>query len=202
MYVTPYVVVSERGRKFEVPPAYFLAQMYMQKHNNTKVFKPWTIIAGANYRISRIAGLEELFSPEQLGDLHRLRVTPLTTYQNFIFYPHAENTSEQINSAMGYAHNREALIELEMALKLALNNFQWNPYTKDNVKNILNKANEICANFKLSDAIAEYRNYFDWDPELVDAQIADLNTYVEPVAGMGSIVFRINILKTKGLEGI
>jgi len=202
MYITPYVVVSERGRKFEVPPSPSIAQLYMKKHNNTKVFQPWTIMAGVPNRITQIAGLEELFSPEQLSDLHRLRVTPITNFQNIIFYPFAENTSEIINSSLGYAHNREALIELEIVLKQELNNFQWDFYTKENAKRIVDIANSICGNFKIVNAIAEYRNYFDFDPELIDAQIAVLNTYIEPVAGMGSIVIRINILKTKGLEGI
>lgn len=201
MYITPYVVVSERGRKFEIPPSSAMARLYMQKHNS-KQLKPWSIMAGASNKITQIAGLEELFSPDQLVDLHRLRVTPITNYQNVIFYPYAENTSEVMNSALGYAHNREALIELEMALKQELNNYQWSPYTKNNTKLIVNIANSICDGFKKLDAIAEYRNYFDYDPELVDAQIAVLNTYVEPVAGMGSILFRVNILKTKGLEGI
>lgn len=196
MYLTPYVVVSEHGRRFEVPPSSYVCQLYMKKFNNSKVFKPWTIIAGPNYRLTKIAGVEYIYSPEQLNDLHLLRVVPITCFENFIFYLFNENTAEVSNSALGYVHNREALINLELNLKEELNSFQWAFFTDENINLIVAKANEICNNFLKVGAIANYQNFFDDSTELRDAQVAVLNTYVEPVAGMGSIVLRININKT------
>jgi hypothetical protein len=198
MYLTPYVVVSEMGRRYEVPPSSYVAQAYMQKHNTTK-YNAWDIVAGVNHRIPNIDGLEYIFDTEQLIDLDIMRVTPITAFENNIYYLSSENTAQDSDSLLGYAHYRESLIEIETSLKDVLSAHQWALFTNDNIEQMLGDANLLCEQFKKAGVITDYSNEFDVSNENIDSQLAILNTYVELVAGMGRILLRINIMKTNSI---
>lgn len=201
-YITPFVTISDNGRPYNVPPSSYVAMRYMRKSNNTKVYKPHDIMAGVmEGRLNNVIGLEYEYTDEQLGDLNLFRAMAIKSYENTIFFINNENTAYDRNSALGYVHNRETLIELENSMIEMLNQYQWSEITDENTEAIVQKANNICDRLVNNSAIAEYVNEFVEDNELTDAQIGVLNTYVELVAGMGKILLRLNIMRTNSISG-
>jgi len=195
-YLTPYVAINENSRFKIVPPSAYVGELYMKKFNNDNL-KQWDIMAGVrNGRVPSINGIEILFEDDQLKDLNQFNVSVITTFNNQFWYLYNEATSVNVSSSLRFIHVREALIELETELKDNLQFFQWRFFGSQLNQNITNRANEICEKYKRDFAIAAYFNEFITTPELIDAQIGILNTYIEPILGMGTIVLSVNVFGT------
>ena len=201
-YLTPYVAISEDSRYRLVPPSAYVGEMFMKKHNDNRL-SVWDIYAGTKQgRMTTISGLETVYTNDQLNDLNQFNVTSITTFDNLLYYIHNESTASDIVSATRFIHVREALIELETKLKDELQFFQWKFFGEELTEEITSKANEVCEEFKKANAIADFYNQFVATPELQDAQIGIMNTYVEPVFGMGRIDLTVNIFGTGQISRI
>lgn len=205
-YFTPYVTVNDNGRSLEMPPASYVASTYMRKHiSNVTSVTPWTISAGvSNGRITNITGLEMDFTPEDIENLNQAQMNPIVFKRNRGYVIETENTGQTLyNSALSYIHVREVLIELERELSDMLLDYQWKFNTPDVRAEIKLRADVICETYVSKNGLYNYFNKMDDEnntPEIIDNQIGVLDTYVEPIKGMGIIVNNITILRTGAIS--
>ena len=205
-YFLPYVTVSDNGRPFDVPPAMFVASTYMRKQNtNVTSITPWTIAAGVtNGKVTNIAGLEQSFTPQDIENLNGAQMNPIVYKRNRGFVIETENTAQTLyKSALSYLHVREVLIELERELSAMLLEFQWKFNTADVRAEIKLRADVICEKFINRNGLYNYFNKCDEENNtstIIDNQIGVLDTYVEPIKGMGVIVNNVTILRTGAIN--
>ena len=205
-YFTPYLTVNDNGRPTEVPPSSFVALTYMRKHNSTVTsITPWTIAAGVtNGRITNIAGLEMDFSTTDIENLNQAQMNPIVFKRNRGYVIETENTAQTLyKSALSYIHVREVLIELERELSSMLLDFQWKYNTPEIRSEIKLRADVICEKYVSKNGLYNYFNKCDAEnntSEIIDNQIGVLDTYVEPIRGMGIIVNNITILRTGAIQ--
>jgi hypothetical protein len=205
-YFTPFVTIDDFGRPLDVPPAAYVGLTFMRKHNSTiSSLVPWTIAAGVNNgRITGINDLEQIFTPSDIEFLNQAQMNPLTFKRNRGFIIETENTAQVLyKSALSYIHVREVLIELERELSRMLLDFQWKFNTADIRQQIKLQADLICEKYVVRNGLYNYFNKIDEEnntPEIIDNQIGVLDTYVEPIKGMGIIVNNITILRTGAIS--
>jgi hypothetical protein len=201
-YFMPYLTVNDNGRPLDMPPASHVATTYMRKHiSNVGSITPWTIAAGVtNGRITNIAGLEMDFTPTDIEWLNGAQINPIVFKRNRGNVIETENTAQTLyKSALSYIHVREVLIELERELSRMLLDFQWNYNTPDIRAEIKLRADVICETYVSKNGLYNYFNKMDEEnntAEIIDNQIGVLDTYVEPIKGMGIIVNNVTILRT------
>lgn len=201
-YFLPYLTINDNGRPMEFPPASFVATTYMRKHTlGIGGITPWTIAAGVtNGRITGINGLEIDFTPSDIEFLNQAQMNPIVFKRNRGHVIETENTAQTLyKSALSYIHVREVLIELERELSRMLLDFQWRFNTADVRAEIKLRADVICESYVSRVGLYNYFNKMDEEnntPEIIDNQIGVLDTYVEPIKGMGIIVNNVTILRT------
>ena len=201
-YFMPYLTVNDNGRPLDMPPASHAATTYMRKHiSNVGSITPWTIAAGVtNGRITNIAGLEMDFTPTDIEWLNGAQINPIVFKRNRGNVIETENTAQTLyKSALSYIHVREVLIELERELSRMLLDFQWRYNTPDIRAEIKLRADVICETYVNKNGLYNYFNKMDEEnntTEIIDNQIGVLDTYVEPIKGMGIIVNNVTILRT------
>jgi len=205
-YFLPYVTIDDQGRNIDVPPAAYVGLTFMRKHKSTTTsVVPWTIAAGVNNgRINGILDLEQIFTPSDLDYLNQAQMNPLTFKRNRGFVIETENTAQVlVKSALSLIHVREVLIELERELSRMLLDFQWTFNTPEIRSQIKLAADVICEKYVAQLGLYNYFNKIDEENnplELIDNQIGVLDTYVEPIKGMGIIVNNITILRTGAIS--
>ena len=205
-YFTPYVIVNDNGRPKEVPPAAYVATTFLRKHNTSLTsVTPWTIAAGiTDGQVTGIGGLEHSFTSSDIEFLNGMSVNPIISKRNRGRVIETENTAETLaNSALGLIHVREVLIELERDLSDMLLNFQWKFNTPEVRSEIKMRADVICEDYVNRNGLFNFFNKIDNEnntQEIIDNQIGVLDTFVEPVKGMGIIINNITILNTGGIE--
>jgi hypothetical protein len=205
-YFLPYLVVNDNGRPAELPPAMFVANTYLKKITGANpAVLPWTIAAGVNNgRILNIRGVEQNFSFEDIENLNLAQMNPIVFKKNAGFTIETENTAQVIyQSALSYIHVREVLIELERELTAMLLDYQWKFNTPEIRAEIKLKADAICEKYVNKNGLYNYFNKCDDEnntPDLIDRQIGVIDTFVEPIKGMGIIVNNITILRTGAIE--
>ena len=201
-YFLPYLSVNDNGRPLEMPPASYVASTYMRKHNsNAGGITPWTIAAGVtNGRITNINGLEMDFTATDIEWLNGAQMNPIVFKRNRGNVIETENTAQTLyKSALSYIHVREVLIELERELSRMLLDFQWKFNTADIRAEVKLRADVICETYVSKSGLYNYFNKMDEENntnEIIDNQIGVLDTYVEPIKGMGIIVNNVTILRT------
>jgi hypothetical protein len=205
-YFLPYVQVDDFGRIIEIPPAAYVGLTFMRKHTSTTTsITPWTIAAGVNNgRINGILDLEQIFAPSDLEYLNQAQMNPLTFKRNRGFVIETENTAQVlVKSALSLIHVREVLIELERELSRMLLDFQWTFNTPEIRASIKLAADVICEKYVAQSGLFNYFNKIDEEnntAEIIDNQIGVIDTYVEPIKGMGIIVNNITILRTGAIS--
>ena len=200
-YFGPYVTVNDNGRPLSVPPAPYIASTFMRKHlSSTGSITPWTIAAGVrDGRVTNISSLEIQYTPEDIENLNAAKINPIVFKRNRGYVIETENTAQTLlSSSLSYIHVREALIELERELSNMLQDYQWRYNTPDVRAEIKLRADTICETFVSKNGIFNYFNKMDDEnntSEIIENQIGVLDTYVEPIFGMGIIVNNITILR-------
>ena len=201
-YFTPYVTVNDNGRPLSFPPAAYVATTYMRKHTSiVSSITPWTIAAGVtNGRVTNIAGVEHDFNPTDIEFLNQAQINPIVLKRNRGYVIETENTALTIyKSALSLIHVREVLVELERELAAMLLDYQWKFNTPDVRAEIKLRADVICETYVNKNGLYNYFNKMDDENntvDVIDAQIGVLDTYVEPIKGMGIIVNNVTILRT------
>ena len=202
LYYRLIVTVDDFGRPTDVPPSAYVGLTYMRKHlSTTTSIVPWTIAAGVNNgRINGITDLEQIFTPSDLEFLNLAQMNPLTFKRNRGFVIETENTALTLyKSALSLIHVREVLVELERELSAMLLDYQWKFNTPDVRAEIKLRADVICETYVNRNGLFNYFNKMDDEnntSDIIDSQIGVLDTYVEPIKGMGIIVNNVTILRT------
>jgi hypothetical protein len=205
-YFLPYLTVNDNGRPIEVPPAAWVATTYMRKHtSNISGMTPWTIAAGVtNGRVTNIVSTEMDFTQTDIEWLNGAQMNPIVFKRNRGNTIETENTAQVLyKSALSYLHVREVLIELERELSRMLLDFQWKFNTPDIRAEIKLRADVICETYVSKNGLYNYFNKMDEEnntSDIIDNQIGVLDTYVEPIKGMGIIVNNITILRTGAIS--
>ena len=201
-YFGPYLTVNDNGRPKNIPPASYVAATFLRKHSaSIPSVTPWTIAAGiTDGQIRGIAGLEYDFNDQDIKNLNAMKVNPIVSKKNRGRVIETENTAQTLNtSALSYIHVREVLIELERDLSDMLLNFQWKYNTPEIRAEIKLRADSICADYVNRNGLFNFFNKIDAENNtqtIIDNQYGVLDTFVEPIKGMGTIVNNITILKT------
>ncbi len=201
-YFLPYVTVNDNGRPMSFPPASYVATTFMRKHiSNVSSVTPWTIAAGVtNGRVTNIAGVEHEFDPTDIEFLNGAQMNPIVLKRNRGYVIETENTALTLyKSALSFIHVREVLVELERELAAMLLDYQWRFNTPDVRAEIKLRADVICETYVNKNGLFNYFNKMDDEnntSDIIDSQIGVLDTYVEPIKGMGIIVNNITILRT------
>jgi hypothetical protein len=184
----------------------FAATTYLRKQLalQTSVL-PWTIAAGVtNGKVLGIQGVEQNYSFSDIENLNLAQMNPIVYKRNRGFVIETENTGQTLyKSALSYLHVREVLIELERELSAMLLEFQWRFNTSDVRAEIKLRADSICERYVNRNGLYNYFNKCDEEnntTEIIDNQIGVLDTYVEPIKGMGIIVNNITILRTGAIQ--
>lgn len=205
-YFTPYLTVNDNGRPLDMPPASYVATTFMRKHiSNVTSVTPWTIAAGVNNgRITNITGTEMDFTLTDIEYLNQAQMNPIVFKRNRGYVIETENTGQTLyKSALSYIHVREVLIELERELSRMLLDYQWRYNTADIRAEIKLRADVICETYVSKNGLYNYFNKMDEEnntPDIIDNQIGVIDTYVEPIKGMGIIVNNITILRTGAIS--
>ena len=205
-YFTPFISVNDNGRPVDVPPASFVATTFMRKHvSNVTSVTPFTIAAGVtNGRITNITSTEMDFNNTDIEFLNQAQMNPITFKRNRGYIIETENTGLTLyKSALSYIHVREVLIELERELSSMLLDYQWRYNTPDIRAEIKLRADVICETYVSKNGLFNYFNKMDEEnntTEIIDNQIGVLDTFVEPIKGMGIIVNNITILRTGAIS--
>jgi len=207
-YFFPNIIINdlETGHTMSVPPSAWVASTFVEKkwqYINTGR-QIWSAVAGINYGlVNDIGDLEYSFNESDLNSLHHFHLNPLTSNNKGQFWIYSNNTSYSFSNAIQYISVRELLIELEYEMRQMLLNYQWKFNTVEIRRKIVNAANKICNTFKNKSGIYEFKNIMDESnntPEIIDSGIGVLDTYIEPVKSMGTIVLQLQILKTGSLN--
>jgi len=205
-YFMPYVTVNDNGRPVDVPPSAWVASTYMRKQtSNVSGVTPWTIAAGVtNGRITNITATEMDFTQTDIEYINTAQMNPIVFKRNRGNVIETENTAQTLyKSALSYLHVREVLIELERELSAMLLDFQWKFNTPDIRAEIKLRADVICETYVSKNGLYNYFNKMDEEnntTDIIDSQIGVLDTYVEPIKGMGIIVNNVTILRTGAID--
>jgi hypothetical protein len=202
----PYVSIVDNGRPVDMPPSSFVANTFMRKHTTRLAsVKPWTVAAGlTNGFLTGFGNVEMDLNPENIEDLNLMNANPIVYKMNRGYCIETDNTAQvSPRSALSYIHVREVLIELEEEMYQMLLTYQWRFNTREVREEIKAKADAICQRYVRDNGLYDFFNVIDESnntPEIIDAQIGILDTYVEPIKAMGVIVNNITILKTGDIQ--
>ena len=205
-YFFPYVTVDDLGTPKNVPPAAWCASTYMRKHTSASgAIQPWTIAAGiSNGRVIDIADVEMDFSDDDLANLYQMNLNPIVKKRNAGYCINSESTAQVFPySSLSIIHSREVLIELENSLYDMLLRYQWRFNTAEIRAEIKFRADRICKDLQEKNALYDFRNIIDETNNtnyIIDLQMGVLDTYIEIIKGMGTIVNNITILKKGDIE--
>ena len=205
-YFFPYVKDVNDKSKF-IPPSSKVAKAYMNKFvTSAGGVYPWTIVAGAVMgNLPDVYEIEARFTNDDLINLNKMGANTINytlksaTLNENIYYINTENMAQVFPySSLSIIHCREVLIELENKLYDMLLNYQWKFNTSDIRTEIVQKADYICEYFLNNSALYNFQNIMDESNNtdyIIDLQMGVLDTYVELIKGMGTIVNNITILK-------
>lgn len=204
-YFFPYIKGSDDLSKF-VPPAAKIAKAYMNKFiTTTGGIYPWTIVAGSILgALPDVKDTEMTFNDDNLTDLMNMGANPIDRTQKRGFYINTENTAQVFPySSLSVIHSREVLIELENRMYDMLLNYQWRFNTAEIRNEIKYRADQICKELWDSKALYNFKNVMDKSNNtdyIIDLQMGVLDTYIEIIKGMGTIVNNITILKKGSIQ--
>lgn len=201
-YFFPYVTINDNSRPLDMPPASFVCNTFMRKHTTRLAsVKPWTVAAGINDGlITGIGNVELDLTPDDITNINLMSGNPIVYKMNRGFVIETDNTAQvSPRSALSYTHVREVLIELENEMYEMLLTYQWRANTKEVRDEIKANADKICERYVKEEGLYAYDNVMDESnntPDIIDAQIGVIDTFIEPIKNMGVIVNNITVLKT------
>jgi hypothetical protein len=204
-YFFPYCRISDNGRPLDFPPAAFVTNTYMRKIGSAVAgVYNWTVAAGIEDGvISGVADTEMDFTEKDYTELYQMGVNPISYDKNAGFYIETEFTaSRKPLNALSFLHVREILIDLENEMYAMLLKYQWKFNTPDIRAKIKREADDICQSYVDKGALYAFDNVIDDSNNtstIIDNQFGLLETYIEPVKSMGTLVNVINVMETGAL---
>jgi len=189
-----------------IPPSAKVAKAYMNKFlTTTGGIYPWTVVAGSILGIlPDVKDTEMIFNDDNLLDLMNMGANPIDFTQKKGYYINSENTAQVFPySSLSIIHSREVLIELENRMYDMLLNYQWRFNTPEIRNEVKYRADQICKELWDAKALYNFKNVMDKSNNtdyIIDLQMGVLDTYIEIIKAMGTIVNNITILKKGSIQ--
>ena len=200
----PNLVVNERNKNFTVPPAMYVAKNFIEKHRSGN---PWDIIAGRRRGLisgRNVIGIETVLTTADREYLEPFGLNPLTNEPGVGIKINSNQTAkQQIVSALSFVNVTEVIIEVQKGIEAILQNYLWEFNTAQNRLEIKTLADNFLEQVRLRNGVFAFENVMDSSNnpnEIIDQQKGVLDTYVEPVKGLGILVHRTTILNTGQIE--
>jgi hypothetical protein len=195
----PYLVLRENGRNINVPPAAYVSNLYIDKY---ALALPYSIVAGPRRGVvtgTGLVGVEYNFDRTDLDSIEPFGYNAILNKRGFGLVINANQTAQQtIKSALSQIHVRELLIYVQDGIEAILKNYRWEFNTAQNRLEIKTLADNFMTQILSDGGVYDYDNIMDTTNntrEIIESNIGILDTYLEPVRGMGILVHRTTILK-------
>jgi len=199
-YYGPYMSIRENGRTFNVPPAAYVSNLYIDKYN---LALPYSIVAGPRRGVvtgAGVVGVEYAFDRTDLDAIEPFGYNSILNKRGFGLVINSNQTGQQtVKSALSQIHVRELLIYIQDGIEAILKNYRWEFNTAQNRLEIKTLADNFLTGILSDGGVYDFQNIMDSSnntPEIIDSNIGILDTYIEPVRGMGILIHRTTILKT------
>jgi hypothetical protein len=196
----PNLTIREGGRNTSVPPAAHVSNLYIDKYN---LALPYSIVAGPRRGVvtgQGVVGVEYAFDRTDLDAIEPFGYNAILNKRGFGLVINANQTAQQtVKSALSQIHVRELLIYIQDGIEAILKNYRWEFNTAQNRLEIKTLADNFLTQILSDGGVYDFQNIMDTTnntPEIIDSNIGILDTYIEPVRGMGILVHRTTILKT------
>ena len=196
----PNLIIRENGSNISVPPAGHVSNLYIDKYN---LALPYSIVAGPRRGIVTgigLVGAEYAFDRTDLDWIEPFGYNAIVNKKGFGLTINANQTAQQsVKSALSQVHVRELLIYIQDGIEAILKNYRWEFNTAQNRLEIKTLADNFLSQILSDGGVYDFQNIMDSSnntTEVIDNNIGILDTYIEPVRGMGILVHRTTILKT------
>jgi hypothetical protein len=196
----PNLTIRENGTNKSIPPAAHVSNLYIDKYN---LALPYSIVAGPRRGVvtgEGIVGVEYAFDRTDLDAIEPFGYNAILNKRGFGLVINANQTAQQtVKSALSQIHVRELLIYIQDGIEAILKNYRWEFNTAQNRLEIKTLADNFLTQILSDGGVYDFQNVMDSSnntPEIIDSNIGILDTYVEPVRGMGILIHRTTILRT------
>jgi hypothetical protein len=196
----PNLIIRENGKNNSIPPAAYVSNLYIDKYN---LALPYSIVAGPRRGVvsgKGLVGVEFNFDRTDLDFVEPFGYNAIVNKRGFGLTINANQTAQQsIKSALSQIHVRELIIYIQDGIEAILKNYRWEFNTAQNRLEIKTLADNFLSQILADGGVYDFQNIMDTTnntTEIIDSNIGILDTYVEPVRGMGILVHRTTILKT------
>ena len=203
-FYTPNLKIIEKGATKFIPPAAHVSNLFIDKFN---LALPWSIVAGPRRGVvsgTGVAGVEYEFDRKALDEIEPFGLNAIINKRGFGLVINANQTAQQtVKSALSQIHVRELLIYIEDGIAEILKNYRWEFNTAQNRLEIKTLADNFLTQIANDGGLFDYQNIMDSTnntAEVIDNNIGIIDTYVEPVRGMGILVNRVTILSTGAIQ--
>lgn len=203
-FYTPNLRIIEKGATKFIPPAAHISNLFIDKYN---LALPWSIVAGPRRGVvagTGVAGVEYEFDRRALDEIEPFGLNAVINKRGFGLVINANQTAQQtVKSALSQIHVRELLIYIEDGIAEILKNYRWEFNTAQNRLEIKTLADNFLAQILNDGGLYDFSNVMDTTnntTEVIDNNIGIIDTYVEPVRGMGILVNRVTILSTGSIQ--
>lgn len=196
----PNLIIRESGSNTSVPPAAHVSNLYIDKYN---LALPYSIVAGPRRGVvtgAGLVGVEYNFDRQDLDFIEPFGYNAIVNKRGFGLVINANQTAQQtVKSALSQIHVRELLIYIQDGIEAILKNYRWEFNTAQNRLEIKTLADNFLSQILSDGGVFDFQNIMDSTNntnEIIDNNIGILDTYIEPVRGMGILVHRTTILRT------
>jgi hypothetical protein len=196
----PNLIIRENGHNISVPPAGHVSNLYIDKYN---LALPYSIVAGPRRGVvtgQGLVGVEYAFDRVDLDWIEPFGYNAIVNKRGFGLVINANQTAQQtVKSALSQIHVRELLIYIQDGIEAILKNYRWEFNTAQNRLEIKTLADNFLSQILADSGVYDFQNIMDNTnntTEIIDNNIGILDTYIEPVRGMGILVHRTTILRT------
>lgn len=200
----PNLNIRENGTNKSIPPAAHVSNLYIDKYN---LALPYSIVAGPRRGVvtgQGIVGVEYAFDRTDLDSIEPFGYNAILNKRGFGLVINANQTAQQnVKSALSQIHVRELLIYIQDGIEAILKNYRWEFNTAQNRLEIKTLADNFLTQILSDGGVYDFQNIMDTTNntvEVIDNNIGILDTYIEPVRGMGILVHRTTILKTGAIS--
>jgi len=196
----PNLVIRENGHNNSVPCSAHVSNLYIDKYN---LALPYSIVAGPRRGVvtgAGLVGVEYAFDRVDLDWIEPFGYNAIVNKRGFGLTINANQTAQQtVKSALSQIHVRELLIYIQDGIEAILKNYRWEFNTAQNRLEIKTLADNFLSQILSDGGLYDFNNIMDSTNntnEIIDNNIGILDTYIEPVRGMGVLVHRTTILRT------
>ena len=199
-FYAPYLLIRDRGKNITVPPSGYVSNNFIDKYANAL---PWSIVAGPRRGVLSgrgLIGLEANFDKTDRDYIEPFGLNPIIFQRGVGIEIHGNKTAQQTTkSALSSIHVREVLIYIQDGMANILKNYLFEFNTAQTRLEIKTLADNFMFGVKRDQGVYDFKNVMDTSnntPDVIDANMGILDTYVEPVRGLEILVHRTTILKT------